>query len=47
MFNGEVRKILGFLIAYKLFMRMRMRDESLEEKIQWILSYMQRGSADI
>ena len=39
--------MLGFLTTCKLFMRMRMRDYSVEEQIQWVLSYMQGGSADM
>jgi len=47
MFSKKVGKILGFLTAYKLFMRMRMRDNSVKEQIQWVLSYMQGGSVDM
>jgi len=34
MFNGEIEKMLGFLTACRLFIRMRIRDESLEGQIQ-------------
>jgi len=40
-------KILGFIIACKLFLRMRMREVAAEEQIQWVLSYVQGGSADV
>jgi len=33
-FNGTARKILEFLIVYKLFIRIRMRNNSVEELIQ-------------
>ena len=46
-FNRIVEKISGFITAYKLFLRMRMREDAEEEQIQWILSYVQGGSADI
>ena len=46
-FNGEVRKVLGFLTVYRLFIKMRMRNDSVEEQIQWMLLYVQKRSADI
>jgi len=46
-FDRVANKVLGFLIIYKLFIRMRMREAAVEEQIQWVLSYMQGGSADI
>ena len=33
-FNGIARKILEFLIVYKLFIRIRIRNDSVEELIQ-------------
>ena len=33
-FNREIGKILGFLIVYKLFIRVRMREVVVEEQIQ-------------
>ena len=35
------------MIACKLYIRMKMRGAVVEEKIQWILFYVQKGSADI
>ena len=46
-FNGEVGKVEGFIMACKLYLRMKMRKVPLEEQIQWILSYVQGGSADV
>jgi len=40
-------KIAGFIIACKLYIRVKMREESVEEQIQWILLYVQRGAADM
>ena len=31
----------------RLYIRMKMREVAVEEQIQWILSYMQGGSADV
>jgi len=33
MFNREVEKVLGFLIAYRLYIKMRMREAKIEEQI--------------
>ena len=34
-------------MACKLYIRMRMREELVEGQIQWILSYVQEGAADV
>lgn len=39
-FNGAANKILGFLIVYRLYIRVRMRDVAVEEQIQWVFSYV-------
>jgi len=46
-FNGTLSKVSGFIEACKLYLRMRLRESSVEEQIQWILSYVQDRSADI
>ena len=46
-FNGTSAKVEGFISACKLYIRMRMRGESVEGQVQWMLSYIQRGSADV
>ena len=46
-FDGMSSKIARFIIACKLYIKMRMREESVEGQIQWILSYIQRGAADV
>ena len=46
-FDGTPLKVSGFIGACKLYVRMRLRESSVEEQIQWILSYVQGGSADI
>ena len=46
-FDGMMARVAGFIIACKLYIRMRMEEETVEGQIQWILSYVQGGSADI
>ena len=40
MFNGEISKVSGFLIAYRLYIRIKVRDALVEEQVQWVLSYV-------
>ena len=46
-FNGETAKVGGFIMACRLFIRMKMRGMTVEEQVQWVLSYVQGGSADV
>ena len=46
-FNGEAGKVAGFIIVCRLYLRMKIREAMVEEQIQWILSYVQRGSIDV
>jgi len=46
-FNGEVGKVGGFITACRLYLKMKMRGISVEEQVQWVLSYVQGGSADV
>ena len=46
-FNGSSGKVAGFITAYKLYICMKMRGVIVEEQIQWVLSYVQEGSADV
>ena len=32
-FNGEAEKVGGFIIAYKLYLRMKMRKATVEEQV--------------
>ena len=45
-FNGEAGKVGGFVITCRLYIRMKMRKATVEEQVQWILLYVQGGSAD-
>ena len=46
-FDGTPSKVSGFIGACRLYVKMRLREVSVEEQVQWILSYVQGGSADI
>jgi len=46
-FNGEAEKMGGFITACRLFLRIKMRENSVKEQVQWVLSYVQGGSADV
>ena len=46
-FDRTSSKVSGFVIACRLYIKMRMRKAPLEEQIQWVLSYIQGGSADV
>ena len=35
------------MIAYKLYIKARMMEATVEEQVQWVLSFVQRGSVDI
>ena len=46
-FNREVGKVGGFVTAYRLYLRIKMREVMVEEQVFWVLSHVQGGSADI
>ena len=46
-FNGKAGKVGGFISACKLYIRNRMRGDTVEGQVQWVLSYVQGGSADV
>jgi len=46
-FNGKAGKVGGFIMACRLFVRMKMRGDTVEEQVQWVLSYVQGGLADV
>jgi len=39
-FNREAGKVGGFVIAYRLYLRMKMREVTVKEQVQWVLSYV-------
>ena len=46
-FDSILSKVSRFIMTYRLYSRMRMRETTMEEQIQWILSYIQREAVDI
>jgi len=46
-FNGEVGRVGGFVSACKIYIRNKLRGETVEGQVQWALSYVQGGSADV
>jgi len=46
-FDGTLSKVVGFIMACKLYIRMKLREEPVEEQVQWILSYVQEGTVDV
>jgi len=46
-FNGEAGRVEEFVITCRLYLRMKMREATVEERVQWVLSYVQGGSADV
>ena len=46
-FNGEAGKVGGFVTICRLYLRMKMRDATVEEQVFWVLSHVQRGSVDV
>ena len=46
-FNGEAGKVGSFITACRLYLRMKLRETTVEEQVQWVLSYVQGGSADV
>ena len=46
-FNRESGRVGGFITACRLYIRMKLRGNTVEEQIQWILTYVQGGSADV
>jgi len=45
--NKILSKVSGFMMAYKLYIRIKMRGVAVEKQIQWVLSYMQGGLANV
>ena len=47
LFDREREKIVGFINACHLYISMRMKKSGEEEKISWVLTYVQEGVAEI
>ena len=46
-FSGEAGKVGGFISACKIYIRNRMRGDTMERQVQWVLSYVQGGLVDV
>ena len=46
-FNGEAGRVGEFIMACRLYIKMRLRGNMMEEQIQWMLTYVQEGLADV
>ena len=46
-FNREAGKVGGFISACKIYIKNRMRGDTVEGQVHWVLSYMQEGLADV
>jgi len=46
-FDRTSSKVLRFVMACRLYIRIKMRGVAVEEQIQWVLSYVQGGLADV
>ena len=46
-FSGEAERVGGFITACKLYIKMKLRRNMVEDQVQWVLTYVQGGSADV
>ena len=46
-FNGEAGRVGGFITACRLYIKIKLRENTVEEQVQWVLTYVQGGSADV
>ena len=46
-FYGEAERVGGFITACRLYIKIKLRGNMVEEQIQWVLTYVQGGSADV
>ena len=47
MFNGTPSKVVGFVTGCKLYMRNKLAGAMVEAQMQWVLSFVQEGLANI
>jgi len=47
LFDGEREKVVGFINACCLYIGIRMKEGREKKKILWVLTYIQRGVAEI
>ena len=47
LFDGTSSKVSGFVIRCKLYIKNKLAGATVEEQVQWVLSHVQGGSANI
>ena len=46
-FSREAGRVGGFITACRLYIKMKLRGNTVEEQVQWVLTYVQGGSTDV
>ena len=46
-FNREAGRVGGFIMACRLYIKMKLRGNTVEEQVHWVLTYVQGGSTDV
>jgi len=46
-FEGKMEEVSTFINTAHLYLRMKMTDEAVTTQVAWVLSYMQRGVAEV
>jgi len=46
-FNKEAGRVGGFITACRLYIKMKLRGNTVEEQVQWVLTYVQGESVDV
>jgi len=39
-FNREAGRVGGFIMACRLYIKIKLRENTVEEQVQWVLTYM-------
>ena len=47
LFDKDLGKVTGFIMTCKLYIRMKMRKELVEEQVHYILTYIQKELVDV
>jgi len=47
LFDGMPSRVAGFVTGCKLYIRNKLARATVEAQVQWVLSFMQGGSADV
>ena len=45
-FNSEAGRVGRFITACRLYIKMKLRGNTVEEQVQWVLTYVQGGSRE-